>query len=378
MIREWFTAASSVFGIDLGHRSMKIARLSENQPRIEPIASVRFESGSEDEITESLSSILGSELLSQSVCVVSLPREDVCIHTLRLPCQGEKELRKTVAREASSRFDLDPETMEVDYIRTGAVHSAAAGGQEVVIYSASHRIIDMCLRPLIRVGLKPVRVETNFSALARYATRWVSNDDSAKSPVAVLDLGARGSTLIVVRESNITLCRPIALGDEQMTRSVGKYLNISMSSAAKVRALRIWQAATCGRASSVFDPEHDRELRKAVHPVLLELIEEISIGLWSDAAAFHGLSVDRLLLTGCAAHESGFAELVAKACHLPVTVDPGLLFDSQDRIRIGDTSVEGKEPASAWSVAVGLCLGDSAGDQSRRSDFGDFVLRRAA
>lgn len=378
MIREWLTAASSVFGIDFGRRSMKIARLGENQPWIEPIASVRFESGGEDEITESLSSILGPEPLSRSVCVVSLPREDVCIHTLRLPCLGETELRKTVAREASSRFGLDPDSMEVDCIRTGAVHSAAAGGQEVVIYSASHRAIGMCLRPLIRVGMKPVRVETNFDALARYASRWVSNDDSAKSPVAVLDLGARGSTLLVVRGSNITLCRPIALGDEQMTRSVGEYLNISMASAAKVRALRIWQGATCGGASSVFAHDHDRELRKAVHPVLLELLEEIAVGLWSDAAAFPGRSVDRLLLTGCAAHEPGFAELVAKTCHLSVTVDPGLLFGSQDRIRIGDTSVGGGEPASAWSVAVGLCLGDSASDQSRRNDFGDFVLRRAA
>ncbi len=378
MIQEWFSAASSLYGIDFGHRSMKIARLSRQQHRIEPIASVRFQSGSEDEITESLSSILGSKRLSRSVCVVSLPREDVCIHTLRLPCSGEAELRNTITREASSRFGLDPETMEVDCIRTGAVHSAAAGGQEVVIYSASHRTIDKSLRPLIGVGLKPVRVETNFCALARYASRWVSNDDSSNSPVAVLDIGARGSTLIVVRGSKITLCRPIALGDGQMTRSVGEYLNISVSSAARVRALRIWQAATCGGASCVFAHEHNRELQKAVHPVLLELMNEISISLWSDASSFPGQSVDRLLLTGCAAHEPGFAELLSKTCRLPVTVDPGLLFDTPERTRLGDTSVKGREPASAWSVAAGLCLDENADTQSRMTDFGDFLLRRAA
>ena len=378
MIREWFTAASSVLGIDLGRRSMKIARLGEHQQRIEPIASVRFVSGDEDEITESLSSILGSEQLSGNACVVSLPREDVCIHTLRLPCQGESELRKTVTREAASRFDLDSETLEVDWIRTGAVHSAAAGGQEIVIYSVSHRSIDMFLRPLIRVGLKPVRVDTNFGALARYVNCGASEGDTTKLPLAVLDIGFGGSTLMVVRGSNITLCRPIALGDEQMTRSVGEYLNISMDSAAKVRALRIWQASTCGGASSVLDHEHDRELRKAVHPVLLEIMEEISVGLWSDAASFHGQGVGRLLLTGSAAHEPGFAELVAKTCHLPVTIDPGLQFGAQDRTRIGDMSVAGREPASAWSVAVGLCLGASVSDQERKNHFGDFVLRRAA
>jgi type IV pilus assembly protein PilM len=308
-------------------------------------------------------------------CVVSLAREDVCLQSIRLPRMPDDELRQAAMWEASQRFGLDRNAMQVDFIRTGAMASAgpaasAAGAkssfgaaaaavvsptetrEEVILIAASHAAIAARVEPVLAAGLRPIAVDTGFSAMVRAFSRHVRREADRGHVRAILEVGESGSTVVILRGDQIAFCKPIAIGGRAFTQAVADHLRIEPLQAAELREARM-AALTGGPAS---DPATDRAVYEAVRPIMGDLVKEVTLCLRYYGVTFRGHAPDHIIITGGDGLEPRLAEMAAHTCKAPVVFDDASASLAGLIPEIRATLNRTPGPAACWTVPIGLSL----------------------
>ncbi len=296
-------------------------------------------------------------------CVVSLAREDVYVQSVRLPKMPDDELRQTVVWEAAQRFGLDRQAMHVDFIRTGATLASGENREEVILVAASHAAIHARVEPVLAAGLRPVAVDTGFAALVRTYSRQFRRDTDLALARAVVEVGASGSTVLILRGDQIAFCKPLTISGAMLNRAVADHLQMSESEAAELRRQRLAAVAIKSTnsdpihdgESTAFDHETDRTVFAAVRPILNELVKEITLCLRYYGVTFRGQPPDRLILTGGEGLEPKLDELIARTCKLKVMFDdaPAAISNLMGQVQ---TAVRSPGPAGCWAAAMGLSL----------------------
>ncbi|MHC4775065.1 MAG: pilus assembly protein PilM [Planctomycetota bacterium] len=358
-----FSASIGLVGIDFGSRAIKLLQLREHGRglRVVGAGSVEVqaaENGPVDAgaLTDQLWGAFASGGFSGRRCVISLPRADVRVQSVRLPRMPDDELRQAAVWEASQRFGFDRTAMEVDIIRTGAELQGGENREEVLLIAAPHTAINARLEPLMAAGLRPVAIETHFTALARAFSRPSFSPSATQEVRAVVDVGVSGSTVMILRGGQIAFCKPIAIGGRLFDEAVAEHLQMDVASARSLRAARI--AAAFGEAGSVpvADPSIERAEYDAVRPLLGAFAKEVMLCVRYYGVTFRGHPPQHLILTGGDGLEPRLAETLAEQCKIPVTFEhdgPGAagLLDG-----IRDCLHRDPGPSACWAVAAGLSL----------------------
>jgi type IV pilus assembly protein PilM len=358
-----FSASIGLVGIDFGSRAIKLLQLRENGRGLRVIGAGSVEvhaggSGTEDSaaLTDQLWSAFASGGFSGRRCVVSLPRNDVRVQSVRLPKMPDDELQQAAVWEASQRFGFDRGAMEVDIIRTGAELQGGENREEILLIAAPHSAINARLEPLMAAGLRPVAIETHFTALARAFSRPSFSSSAGHEVRAVVDVGVSGSTVMILRDGRIVFCKPIAMGGDLLDRAVAEHLEIDVASARSLRAARI--GAACGQPGStpITDPSIERAEYDAVRPLLGSFAKEVMLCVRYYGVTFRGHPPHHLILTGGDGLEPRLDEALAEQCKIPVT------FEHEDSGAAGlvngirDCLHREPGPPGCWAVAAGLSL----------------------
>jgi type IV pilus assembly protein PilM len=358
-----FSASIGLVGIDFGSRAIKLLQVRENGRGLRVIGAGSVDvpgggSGSEDAaaLTDQLWGAFASGGFSGRRCVVSLSRNDVRVQSVRLPKMPDDELQQAAVWEASQRYGFDRGAMEVDVIRTGAELQGGENREEVLLIAASHEAINARLEPLMAAGLRPVAIETHFTALARAFSRPSFSPSAGQEVRAVVDVGESGSTVIILRGGQIAFCKPIALGGELLDRAVAEHLEMDVASARSLRAARI--AAAHGQTGSgpITDPSIERAEYDAVRALLGSFAKEVMLCVRYYGVTFRGHPPHHLILTGGDGLEPRLDEALAQQCKLPVTFEhegPGVagLLEGIKGCLHRDPG-----PPTCWAVAAGLSL----------------------
>lgn len=290
-------------------------------------------------------------------CVVSLAREDVCLQSIRLPKMPDAELRQSAVWEASQRFGFDRAAMQVDFIRTGATLQSGENREEVILIAAPHAAIHARLEPVLAAGLRPVAVDTAFTSLVRTVSRHTRRDSDRGTVRAIVEIGASGSTVLIVRGDQIAFCKPFAISGQHFSRAVAEHLQMDERTAAELRAARI--AAAIGQRekhASAIDPSTDRAVFEAVRPLMGELVKEVMLCLRYYGVTFRGHPPEKIVLSGGDGLEPMLGDMLAKACKTPVVFDEpeGTLAALIDSIHTCLNRTPG--PPACWAVAAGLSV----------------------
>jgi type IV pilus assembly protein PilM len=355
-----FSASIGLVGIDFGTRAIKLLQTREHGRELQvvgvgkvdvPVAGTPVLDAAA--LNDQLRSAFASGGFTGRRCVCSLPRGDTCVQSVRLPKMPDDELRQAAVWEAAQRFGFEREAMEVDVIRTGAALQGGENREEVLLIAASHPVISAWVEPVMAAGLRPVAVETHFTALARAFSR---RETDPRKVRAVVDVGASGSTVMIFRGDQIAFCKPIAIGGEHFDRSVAEHLQMDVAAARDLRAARIAAATRQPNARPITDPAIDRACFDAVRPLFGSFAKEVMLCIGYYGVTFRGHPPERLILTGGDGLEPRLGEALARQCKIPVALDEEIspVSPSMGKIRAILHSDSG--PPAWWSVAAGLSL----------------------
>jgi type IV pilus assembly protein PilM len=169
-----------------------------------------------------------------------------------------------------------------------------------------------------------------------------------------LDVGWRGTSIIVTRGGDVSFLKTIAVGGEHFNEAVGKALSIPAEEAGKLR-VRIMQETRTQRAddAAVVPGEIRATVADAVRPLVERISREVQLCLRYFAVTFRGHRPSSLTLVGGEAHEPSLIRIIEEENDVPCTIgDP--VRGIPTRGLIGSREQRAYMPA--WTVACGLAL----------------------
>ncbi|MHC5022328.1 MAG: pilus assembly protein PilM [Planctomycetota bacterium] len=373
-----------VVGIDFGSRGIRMVQVRQNADELQVVGVARQESPRREDtpdpqrLAEQIRAAFTAGGFTGRKCVVSLPRNHIRLQSIRLPRLPDLELRQAAEWEASQRFGLARESMQVDFIRTGATLQSGESKEEILLIAASHESIDARVLPVLDAGLRPLAIETEFTALARALSRHYRRDADLNIVRVVLDVGLTGSTVMILRGDQIAFCKPLVIGGDKLNAAVADHLQLDHTAAEELRAARLDKAASGGESDVPIDPATDRAVYEAVRPLMGDLVKEVLLCLRYYGVTFRGQQPERIILTGSEGLEPRLDTMLSQTCKVPVEFDsrPATLdgltrqIDSILNCRTG--------PPGTWGVAAGLSMRGMGTPRQRKRDMATQVSSRGA
>ncbi len=374
MLGGRFSSLIGLVGIDIGARAIKLLQLRQHSRGLGVVGAGRVnvhetisDGAGVGTLVEQLRGAFAAGGFTGRRCVVCLPRNEIRVQSVRLPRMPDDELRQAAVWEASQRFGFDRHAMEVDIIRTGAELQGAENREEVLLIAAPHESINAWLGPVMAAGLRPVALETHFTALARTFTAMDPVNSAQPRVRVVVDVGASGSTVLITRDHQIAFCKSIDIGGDQFDRAVAEHLQIDIVAARELRAARMAAATGHDAAPALNDPSIQRAEYDAVRPLLGNFATEVVLCIRYYGVTFRGHPPEQLILTGGDGLEPRLGETLADQCKIPIAYDDQR--SSLDSLADGICSVLHRPagPSAWWAVAAGLSLRKLSLNRIRRA-----------
>jgi type IV pilus assembly protein PilM len=195
-------------------------------------------------------------------------------------------------------------------------------------------------------GLNPVEVDLVPFALSRI----LLGGTQGSGTVAIIDVGANTTTVVVSTEGVPQFVRIIPSGGEDLTNALARRLSVTPE-----------QAENMKRAVGLTTASQRPEERE-VASIMLELTSELITSLRTTLTYFAGSgqvpAISRIILTGGGSQLIGFGHALAEYTRIPVTAgDP---LQSVSVAGPANTGMIANGAGASLTVALGLALGSAA------------------
>lgn len=169
--------------------------------------------------------------------VTALPIASVFSSVISLPSSAAKELEAAVRWEAKKLIPLPLEEVVLDWKRLAPLPVVAKEGEkskeqktiEVLLTGAPQDLVQKYVEIFKKAGLSLLSLETESFAFIRSL---VGNDPS---PVAIVDIGAKKSNIVLVDRGIPFIARSVEVGGKNFTESVARALNVPLEQAEEIK-----------------------------------------------------------------------------------------------------------------------------------------------
>lgn len=298
--------------------------------------------------------------------ITALSCAELGLKSIRLPHMGAAEQEKAVRREAKERFGFEVTPAQLKYMVAGQVRSGDETYDEIIMMVPRDQTIQEHLAILQEMGLRPEHIEAAPVALFRAFERYLRRraDDEAVS--VLVDMGARGTRVIVARGKQIVFVKSIDIGGRTLTEAVARQLNLTNSEAheLRMRAARPLQRANDerddqqGELSSVDWTIHD-----AVRGEVENLAREISLCLRYCSVTFRGLHPQCVTLSGGEVYDTLLVRLLGEQLTPRCVVGHPLKGIDISAV---DLNWDRRGMLAEWAMCTGLAMRDVDFDRTER------------
>ena len=294
--------------------------------------------------------------------VTALPRDAVYLTELDLPFSNPNQIRPILAPQLDGRLPEETDELLFDLMVGG---EAAGGGHVIHIAATRPERIAVFLGELQSLGVDPRILD--LSPMPVFTTSRLEEPD-ATDRVAIVDIGAETTGLVIRNGEHVELVRVLGGGGEAITRALAATFEIDEATArAGKHREGFIDAGMPELTESSGDDRADtaNACRKAVKP----LVRRLRTTLHAHMTRI-GAPVDRIELHGGTAALPGLAAYFEQSLGVPTRT-----YSTGHAVL---TSLEGFDAVShRFSSALGLALRAAPGTAGSRFDFrvGPFGFR---
>jgi type IV pilus assembly protein PilM len=348
-------------GLDIGSGSVKIVQIKQNRDKNEithyarfPIPSGSIAGGAiinQAAVSGVIRKVFTQSRVRERNVVAAISGEAVMIKHIKLPVMTGPELNRVIRSEIERLvpFAITEATYDWDIL-----HQNRDGTEmEVAVVAAQNQIINSQIQCLRKAGLQPIIMDAQPCATLR-ALGINSIDRETIGGIAVLEIGATTSQLMVYNEGSIRVTRIIPIAGFNLNKAIIEHLQISDE---KAEALK----CNAGDAKYNLDSEdHDPtaesfQVNLALAPVLEELVTEIKRSIEYFKLQFHGQAINVMILTGGSSKLRNLAQFLESKLNLVVRLGDPLANLRLNLKKQGDFAGILGNPHQ-FSVAIGLAL----------------------
>ena len=310
-----------LFGLDIGHSSMKImqlAPLSGKKPKVLGYGVSNYYP--ENAISNGV--IVNYEVLAHTMrelfsdriignittkrVACSVPTSHTFSRPMTLPLMGKQEIQDAVKLEAEQYIPVPLENLYLDY----DISHQDANSLDLLVVATPKNIVDSCIKLLESAGFVPVALEPTMNAAARL----FSIADLAHAEASLLiDFGSVAIDIAVFDQS-MFVNSTISGGSDTLTNLIAKKLNITPSEAYVIKSQYGLGPGTKTMA-----------VLEAARPILEPMVREVLkiMRYYDERAAGRHRKISQIITTGGGATMRGLNEYLARELGVPTRrLDP--------------------------------------------------------
>ncbi|MFA5383558.1 MAG: type IV pilus assembly protein PilM [Eubacteriales bacterium] len=327
-------------GVDIGTSMIKVAEVEvvNDVPEVADLRcypappGVWTEQFDEENLVSALKEVANPQLKEVITCIGG---EKLISRIILLPKMSDKEL-DTAARFELEKFVPTPvDQLIVRHIRLdeGLATQDQKEGENILLLAVPSATIYQYHSIFSRAGMTLTAIDLKAFAL------WRLFGKTSAGIVAIVEIGAKTSQLVVVKDSLIRFVRLLPVGGDILTGRLMEAYGVEFSDARQMKE----------EAAVTEEDEHDQEFGSGqIRDILREGLDEISREITRSLDFYsnlENLSVGKVIISGGTCKLKGLAEYLKNALNLPV--EEGIL---------GFDLPEGMDFDPRYSVAIGLAL----------------------
>ncbi len=273
---------------------------------------------------------------------IGVGNQRVIVRDLEVPWMPMPQLRQALPYQAQDILPMAADDALLDFYPT--LEGEGNNGRVVrgLFVAAVKDTVEANLRAVTRAGLNPVHVDLNAFGLLRA----LSNGAQMSQTVAMVDVGARITNVVVASRGVPVFVRVLPAGGQDVTDAVASAMKIGTQQAeALKREIGVGYAVPADREAAA-------EATSAVTRALIESIRNTFVYF---AQANPGTPIEGAVLTGGGVHLPGFGQFLASASRLPVTL--GNPFDNLSTSKgLGRDLPQGTEYVATLAIGLGSAV----------------------
>ncbi|MGV8967940.1 MAG: type IV pilus assembly protein PilM [Cellulomonas sp.] len=308
-----------------------------------PLGAVRDGEVAEPQTVASALRRLWSETkFSHKDVVIGVGNQRVLVRDLDLPAMPIAQLRASLPFQVQDLIPVAVEDALLDYFPTGTAVGPHGPVYRGLLVAATKETVKANTSAVELAGLRPMMVDLNAFALARVQAR----GELAVGTIALVDIGARVTNLVIVSNGQPRFVRILPSGGQDVTEAVANAMNIPIE-----RAEEIKRDIGVGHAVA----NEFKGAEESITDVTSSLVEAIRNTLVYYASNNPGGAVEQILLTGGGGFLPGLGQFLSSSSRLPVAIGQPLTTLKVGR-GVGD--IGGLQPVLA--IPLGLAFGVAA------------------
>ena len=275
--------------------------------------------------------------------IIGVGNPRVVVRDLDLPWMPMAQLRAALPFQVQELLPMPVEDALLDYYPTGESETGTGRTLHGVLVAATRQTVRSNVMAVESAGLRPQMVDLNAFALLRSLAR----GELADQVVAIVDVGARVTNVIVAARGVPRFARTLPSGGQDVTDAVAGHLSIAALEAEKLkREIGIGFAVPAELSAGA----------NAISEVTRGLVEAVRNTFVYYQGNNPGAGIDVVLLTGGGGHLPGLGQYLSTASRLPVAFGDPLVH-----VKVAGTAT-GQLPASGSLMAIpmGLAYGVAA------------------
>jgi len=345
----FFNRNRQTVGLDIGSSTLKAAELRPTRKGGFELVSLGIEELAPDwivdgviisklPVSEAINRVFASQGIKNNRVTTSISGNSVIVKRISLPVQSEEDLVESIRWEAEQYIPFDISDVNLDYQVLG--ENVSTGNLDILLVAVKKDKITDYTSVIKMAGKNPVLVDVDAFALQNaYEFNYQPED---KSTVALLDIGARIMTINIVSGNDFLFTRDVAIGGHHYTEFLQKEFNLEFGQA---------QALKHRESVENIDPADVRRVIDSVTEIICLEIQKTYDFFKSTTTVEH---IDRMIVSGGAAHTPGLIETLAEKFEIPTEKFDAFKKVTYDPKRFSPSLIADRAPDLA--IAIGLAL----------------------
>lgn len=274
---------------------------------------------------------------------IGVGNQRVIVRELDLPWLPPAQLKASLPYQVQELLPMSTEEALLDFFPTGELDGPNGRMVHGMLVAATRDTVKSNVLAVESAGLKPQMVDLSSFALIRAVVR----GDLAAQTVAVVEVGARITNVVITAQGQPRFVRLLPSGGQNVTDAVATALGASGPEAENVkREVGVGYAVGPDNVAA----------SEAVSGVVRPLVEAVRNTFVYYAGNHPGAGIDLVILTGGGSLLPGLGQYLASASRLPVT-----LGDPLSTVRLGKgMDLRAIAPSPLMALPLGLAYGVAA------------------
>lgn len=303
--------------LDIGTSAVRLCELSKTKTGFEVTNYVQQEYNSDPSLEEAFRHELRTnairEVLKQAKTrkrkvIIGVPGQSVFTRCRALPPVPEYKVSQIVRYEIQQQIPFGLDQIAMDYQVLGQTEQ---GGYDVMMAAIKVDVVEKHLEAL-KPFKSPVAVVDVLPLAAYNWLKYRHQFGEQGDCVALIDLGATTTDIIIERGLQFRFTRPLNIGGNDITKALAEAFNMDFVSAERIKRERCF--APTG------DPNRDGKAGEVVGKVLQRLSNEITRSFSYFRSLPGGGQVNRIILTGGGARLKNVAAYLHNQLGLDVKI----------------------------------------------------------